>query len=83
MSCSRQERVVNNMLALSRKKNEAIILNNNIEITVLDIKGEQVKIGITAPKEVPIYRKEVYVQIQESNEESANAKGMEALKKLL
>ena len=45
------------MLALSRKKNEAIIINNNIEITVLDIRGDQIKLGISAPKEVPIYRK--------------------------
>ena len=44
------------MLALSRKKNEAIVINNNIEITILEIKGEQVKIGISAPKEVPVYR---------------------------
>ena len=43
------------MLALSRKKNEAIIINNDIEITVLEVKGDQVKIGISAPKEVPIY----------------------------
>ena len=55
------------MLALSRKKNEAIIINNDIEITVLEVKGDQVKIGISAPKEVPIYRKEVYLQIQEAN----------------
>jgi len=47
------------MLALSRKKNEALVINNDIEITVLEIKGEQVKIGINAPKNVPIYRKEV------------------------
>lgn len=71
------------MLALSRKKNEAIIINNNIEITVLEVKGEQVKIGINAPKEVPVYRKEVYVQIQESNQEATNAAGMESLKSLL
>ena len=58
------------MLALSRKKGEALVINNNIEITVLDIKGDQVKIGISAPKEVPVYRKEVYVQIQEANKES-------------
>ena len=58
------------MLALSRKKNEAIIINNNIEITILEIKGDQVKIGVSAPKEVPVYRKEVYVQIQEANKES-------------
>ncbi|MCM1538827.1 MAG: carbon storage regulator CsrA [bacterium] len=55
------------MLALSRKKNEAIVINNNVEITILEIKGEQVKLGISAPKEVPVYRKEVYLQIQESN----------------
>ena len=71
------------MLALSRKKNEAIIINNNIEITVLEVKGEQVKIGINAPKEVPVYRKEVYIQIQESNQEATNVAGVESLKGLL
>ena len=71
------------MLALSRKKNEAIVINNNIEITILEIKGDQVKIGVSAPKEVPVYRKEVYVQIQEANKEAINAEGMEALKNLL
>lgn len=71
------------MLALSRKKGEAIIINNNVEVTILEVKGDQVKIGITAPKDVPIYRKEVYVQIQEANKESVNAEGMEALKNLL
>ncbi|MBE5835019.1 MAG: carbon storage regulator CsrA [Butyrivibrio sp.] len=74
------------MLALSRKKNEAIIVNNDIEITVLDIRGDQVKIGIAAPKEVPIYRKEVYLQIQQENKESQEATdvaGVDELKKLL
>lgn len=71
------------MLALSRKKNEALVINNNIEITVLEIKGEQVKLGISAPKEIPVYRKEVYVQIQDSNKEAVNMDGMEALKNLL
>ena len=70
------------MLALSRKKNEAIIINNDIEITVLEVKGDQVKIGISAPKEVPIYRKEVCLQIQEANRASVDADGMEALKNL-
>jgi len=71
------------MLALSRKKNEAIVINNNIEITILEIKGDQVKIGVSAPKEVPIYRKEEYAQIQEANKEAVNVEGMEALKNLL
>ena len=71
------------MLALSRKKNEAIIVNNNIEITILEVKGDQVKIGVTAPKEVPIYRKEVYVQIQDANQDSVSADGMAALKDFL
>lgn len=71
------------MLALSRKRSEALIINNNIEITVLEIKGEQVKLGISAPKDVPVYRKEVYAQIQEANKEAANMDGMAALKDLL
>ena len=71
------------MLALSRKRNEALVINNNVEITVLEIKGEQVKLGISAPREVPVYRKEVYVQIQDSNKEAVNVDGMEALKNLL
>ena len=68
------------MLALSRKKGEALVINNNIEVTVLEVKGDQVKFGISAPKEVPIYRKEVYLQIQDSNKEAMQA-GLEALKK--
>lgn len=71
------------MLALSRKKGEAIIVNNNVEITILEVKGEQVKIGISAPKEVPVYRKEVYAQIQQANEAAVSAEGLAALKDLL
>lgn len=71
------------MLALSRKKDEAIVVNNNVEIKIIEIKGDQVKLGITAPKSVPIYRKEVYLQIQEANQASASGEAMEALKNLL
>ena len=46
------------MLALTRKKGEALVINNNIEITVLEIRGDQIKLGITAPKDVPVYRKD-------------------------
>lgn len=72
------------MLALSRKKDEAIIINNDIEITVIEIKGDQVKLGISAPKTIPVYRKEVYVQIEESNKEAANSNAdIETLKNFL
>lgn len=72
------------MLALSRKQGEAIVVGNDIEITVLEIKGEQVKIGITAPKSVPVYRKELYVQIKDANKEAIEqANAIEALKGLL
>ena len=68
------------MLALSRKKGEALMINNDIEITVLEVKGDQVKLGIAAPKEVTIYRKEVYAQIQEANKEASdNMAGLEQL----
>ena len=71
------------MLALSRKKDEAIIINDDIEITVIEIKGDQVKLGITAPKSVPIYRKEVYVQIKAANKEAVEQKiDVAALNKL-
>lgn len=69
------------MLALARKINESIVVDNNIEITVLEIKGDQVKLGINAPKSVPIYRKEIFLQIQEANKEAAES--ADIIKKLL
>ena len=71
------------MLALTRKKGEALVINNNIEITVLEIRGDQIKIGISAPKDVPIYRKEVYLQIQQENEAAISADVLDALNNLL
>ena len=73
---------VSRMLALSRKKDEAIIINDDIEITVIEIKGDQVKIGISAPKSVPIYRKEVYMQIQNANKEAAQSVDIKNIKEL-
>jgi len=71
------------MLALSRRINESIIIGNDIEITILEVKGDQVKIGISAPKSIPIYRKEIYLQIQQSNKEAAETSVTdEVLKKL-
>ncbi|MBC7959821.1 MAG: carbon storage regulator CsrA [Vallitaleaceae bacterium] len=60
------------MLALSRKLQESIIIGDNIEITILSISKDQVKLGINAPKSIPVHRKEIYVQIQEENKEAAS-----------
>lgn len=61
------------MLALTRKKNEAIIIDGNIEVKVLEIVGDKVKLGISAPKEIDIYREEVYLQVLESNKSASGA----------
>lgn len=72
------------MLALSRKINESVMLGNEIEVTILEIKGDQVKIGISAPKSVPIYRKEIYIQIQQANRDAASESlSAQALEELL
>lgn len=54
------------MLVLSRKKNESIVINNDITITVVEIRGDKVRLGIVAPKEVPVHRQEVYDAIHGS-----------------
>ncbi|MGN7762057.1 carbon storage regulator CsrA [Paenibacillus sp. 22594] len=58
------------MLVLSRKKGETIVIQDQIELTILSVDGDTVKVGISAPKHVDIFRKEVYLSIQESNRES-------------
>lgn len=71
------------MLALSRRKKESLIINNNVEITVLEIKGDQVKLGISAPRDVSVYRKEIYLQIEEANKEAMQLEGIANLQNLL
>lgn len=61
------------MLILSRKTNESIIIGDNIEVMIVEIKGDQVKLGIKAPKEVSLYRGEIYLAIQEENKEAAKS----------
>jgi carbon storage regulator len=61
------------MLILARKRNESIIINDNIEISIVEIKGESVKIGINAPSSVKIYRREVYEAIQKENKAALNS----------
>ena len=58
------------MLVLSRKKNESIVINNDITIVVVEIRGDKVRLGVDAPKEIPVHRREVYEAIQR-NELSA------------
>lgn len=60
------------MLVLSRKLNESIIIGENIEVKVLSIEGEQVKLGIVAPKNIKVHRREVYESIQEQNKAALN-----------
>ena len=54
------------MLVLSRKKNESIVINNDITIVVVEIRGDKVRLGVEAPKEVPVHRREVYEAIKRS-----------------
>ena len=62
------------MLVLSRKKNESIVINNDITIVVVEIRGDKVRLGVEAPKEVPVHRREVYEAIRR-NEAEADAAG--------
>ncbi|MDO3412080.1 carbon storage regulator CsrA [Saccharibacillus sp. CPCC 101409] len=73
------------MLVLSRKKGESIVIQDHIEVTVLAVDGETIRLGIQAPKEVDIFRKEVYLSIQEANRESAapQAQNLERLMQLM
>jgi carbon storage regulator len=61
------------MLVLSRQIDETIMIGDDIEITLVDIRGDKVRIGIKAPGSVPVHRKEVYLAIKAANEEAARA----------
>lgn len=56
------------MLVLSRKKNESIVINNDITIVVVEIRGDKVRLGVEAPKEVPVHRREVYDAIKRNEQ---------------
>ncbi|MBU0957364.1 MAG: carbon storage regulator CsrA [Nanoarchaeota archaeon] len=62
------------MLVLSRQKDESIVIGDDIEITVVDIRGDKVRLGITAPSEIPVHRKEVYEDIVRENVQAAKVK---------
>ena len=59
------------MLVLTRKASQSIMIGDDIEVSVLAIMGEKVRIGIEAPREVPVFREEVYVEIQQNQEGAA------------
>ena len=63
------------MLVLTRKLDESIVIGNDIVIKVVSIAGNQVHLGISAPREVPIYRQEVYEQVESGNREAVNTAG--------
>ncbi|OHB59582.1 MAG: carbon storage regulator [Planctomycetes bacterium RBG_13_46_10] len=61
------------MLVLSRQKDESIMIGDNVEITIVDVRGDKVRLGIAAPKEIPVHRKEVYEAIQREKSEQKKA----------
>lgn len=62
------------MLVLSRKTNESIMVGDNVEIKIVEVKGEYVKLGITAPREIAVHRKEIYEAIKREMEQAAKTK---------
>ena len=73
------------MLVLTRKSNQSIMIGDEIEVSVLAVVGEKVRIGIQAPRDIPVFRKEVYLEIQQESvaaESSARAEVDDALKRL-
>jgi carbon storage regulator len=73
------------MLVLTRKPHESLIIGDNIEVRVLSVVGEKVRLGIQAPREIPVYRKEIYIEIAQQNAaagRSSRTEVDEALKRL-
>jgi carbon storage regulator len=59
------------MLVLSREKDESIMIGDDVEITIVDVRGNKVRLGINAPREVSVHRKEIYLAIQKEKQENA------------
>ena len=70
------------MLALARKKGESVVIGDDIEVVVLGIVGEQVRLGIVAPKRIPVHRKEIFEQIQAENVQARDAASVSAMRDL-
>ena len=61
-------------MVLSRRKDESIVIGDDVHVTIVDIRGDTVRLGITAPKSIPVYRKEIFEAIQRENIEAAQAR---------
>lgn len=66
------------MLVLSRQRDESIVINDNVVVTIVDIRGDKVRLGIEAPQEIPVHRREVYDAIQRENHRSAQGSRTDA-----
>ncbi len=71
------------MLVLTRKENQSIMIGDDIEVKLLDIKDRQVKIGITAPREIAVHRREIYLAIRDENAQASASSDMNGLIDLL
>ncbi len=65
------------MLVLSRQKDESIMIGDDVEITIVDVRGDKVRLGITAPKKIPVHRREVYDAIQREKSEKSEKQAQE------
>ena len=70
------------MLVLTRRANESIVIGGEVTVTVLEIRGDQVRVGITAPRSVAVHREEVWLELEKANREAASpsAEALDALK---
>jgi len=67
------------VLVLTRRKGEAIMLGDNVEVRILDVSRHQVKVGVQAPRSVPVYRKEIYEKVREANRAAASSSDSQVL----
>ena len=66
------------MLVLSRQRDQSIVIGDNVVVTVVDVRGDKVRLGIEAPREIPVHRREVYEAIQRENQQAARIRAEEA-----
>ena len=70
------------MLVLTRKINESIMIGDEVKVTVVEVKGDQVKLGISAPRQIAVHREEIYLEIQRENKLAAQSQNIENLNKI-